>query len=217
VTVTVTAIAPETATATETATETAPRLNARARQALYAFFSRLFVRELDDEARAAVDGPLGRELLPEHHREGGPRPTRDELDADFAHITVVDLVPYESFYRRDDGMVHAGGENPVARFLRDYGFEVDLAAARALAPDHLGIELEAMALLCGAEAEAEERPDPAYAAQIRRVERAFLDQHLLTWCPVYLFAVERAARTALYREAARAAMDFIAADAEALA
>lgn len=197
-------------------------MDAAARANLYGFFSRIFVRELGADGAELVLGPLGRELLPETHASAEPDALRDPaartatFDADFVHLTVVNVVPYASFYCRDDGMVHSGTANPVAEFLSSYGFEVDLGAARALSPDHVGVVFEALARLCEAEAEAEARPDPAYAARIREIQRGLLEAHLLGWAPVFFFAVERCAHTTLYAEAASVAMDFVASDHEAL-
>lgn len=191
---------------------------ARERQQLYAFFSRLFVRELGPEFRQVLDGALGRSLLPELF-EGeaatsglgwGGDPAI--YDADFVHLTVVDGVPYASFYQRPDGMIESGAANPLVGFLEQYGFEVDLGAARALSPDHLGVELEVMAVLCGKEAEAE----PDEAPRIRAVQRAFLAEQLLGWAPVYLNVVQRLAYTRLYAVGAAAALEFLLTDHEAL-
>lgn len=193
-------------------------LDAAARGRLYAFFSRLWVKELDLGFIDVLKGPLGRQLLPEFW--ASEEPPRLELeaerqatfDADFVHLTVVNLVPYESFFRRDDGMLESGAANPVAIFLRKYGFEVDLAAARSLAPDHLGIELEVLSVLCEHEREAVETGRLPYAQEVRAVQRQFLERHLLAWAPVYLFAARRTARTALYREGADATLQFLHAD-----
>lgn len=174
------------------------------RQTIYAFFSRLWAKEADAAFLEAVRGPLGRALL------GDVEPLAD-LDADFVHLTVVNLVPYESFFRRADGQLELGGANPVAEFFQRYGFEADLAAARSLAPDHLGIELELMSVLCAHEAAG----GPA-AADARRVQHELLTGHLLAWAPVYLLAARRNAHTALYREGADATLEFLLADAEAL-
>lgn len=197
-------------------------MEAHERSHLYGFFSRVFVRELDDDAVELVLGPLGQELLPELAKSEEVEVLVDRErrvavhDADFVHLTVVNVVPYASFYLRDDGMVASGSANPVAEFLRDFGFDVDLGAARSLSPDHIGIVLEAMSRLAEAEAEAEARPDPEYARTIRDIERTFLARYVLGWVPIYFFAVERAARTGLYREAARVATAFIAVDHEEL-
>ena len=197
-------------------------LDAAARGRLYAFFSRLWVRELAAAFTDIVAGPFGRELLPDFWASDEPKRLALEadrqatFDADFVHLTVVNLVPYESFFRREDGMVESGAVNPVATFLRKYGFEIDLASARSLAPDHLGIELEVLSVLCDKEREALEHGNGPYASVVRGVERDFLEQHLLTWAPVYLFAARRNARTTLYRDAADATLQFLHADFGAL-
>lgn len=196
--------------------------DATARGNLYGFFSRLFVRELDAAAVELLWSPLGQALLPAFSGSAEARLLSDKdarvrvFDADFAHVTIVNVVPYGSFYQRDDARVESGGHNPVSDWLLRYGFEVDLVPARALAQDHFGIVLEAMATLCAHEAEAEARPDPAYAAHIRGLQRAFLREHVLSWAPVYLYAVERVAYTGLYREAAQVCMSWLGADFQAL-
>ena len=197
-------------------------LNAQSRANLYAFFSRLFARELDDDAVEMLWGPLGHALLPRFTESDEITILRDAdrriatFDADYVHITVVNVVPYASFYLRDDARVQAGLENPITDFLKRYGFEVDLIAARALAQDHIGIVLEAMSVLCNHEAQAEENGEPDYAAHIRGIQREFLRTHVLPWVPVYLFAVERCAHTLLYREAADVVMNLIGDDHQAL-
>lgn len=194
-----------------------------ARARLYAFFSRLFAREVDDAFAAAVTGELGRALLPDFSDSAeaaaisAPGGDRTPFDADFAHLTVVNLVPYESFFRRDDAMIESGSVNPVAVFYRRYGFEADLEAGRSISPDHLGIELEFMATICEREAAAEASGEAGYAARIREVGQEFLRDHLLRWAPIYLLAAQRNARTELYRDGADAALHFLLSDHEALA
>ena len=194
-------------------------MDAAARARLYAFLSRLFVLEVDDAFAEVLRGDQGRALLPSFAASKDfdalfPRERRvATFDADFAHLTMVNLVPYESFYRREDAMIESGGANPLTVFLRKYGFEADLHTARALSPDHLGIELELMATLCAKEADAQ---TPKDAEQIRRVQREFLQEHLLAWAPIYLLAARRTAKTALYRDGADAALHFVHADLEEL-
>jgi putative dimethyl sulfoxide reductase chaperone len=198
-------------------------LDAAARGRFYGFFSRLWVKELDAELVAALKGPLGRELLPAFWSSDEPKLLEDEakrqgaFDADFVHLTVVNLVPYESFFRREDGMLESGAVNPVVQFLGKYGLSVDLGKARSLAPDHLGIELEVESVLCEQERQAEGEGRADHVVSARAVQRDFLGEHLLFWAPIYLLAAQRNARTALYREAAEATLDFLLADFEALA
>jgi TorA maturation chaperone TorD len=117
------------------------------------------------------------------------------------------VVPYESFYRRDDAMVESGAANPLSSFLTKYGFEADLGTARSLSPDHLGIELELMATLC---------QDEAARTEARRVQRELLEEHLLGWAPIYLLAVKRNAHTALYRDGAEGLLHLLHQHHEAL-
>lgn len=191
----------------------------RARARLYTFFSRLWVKELDDTFVEVLRGEQGRAVLPAFASSPEvdlltPAARREAtFDVDFAHLTMVNVVPYESFYRREDAMIESGSANPLATFLTKYGFEADLAAARSLSPDHLGIELELMAVLCGKEADAERAE---VARQVRRVELELLTEHLLSWAPVYLLAAKRNARTTLYGEGADALLHFLHQDHEAL-
>ena len=183
---------------------------------LYAFFSRLWVRELDAPARAMVAGGLGQALLPRFAMspelpvmaEGDDHACVSTFDTDFVHLTVVNVIPYASFYRSDKGLVESGGVNPLSKFYEQCGFEADLSAARALAPDHIGIVLEVLARLCTAEAEAADRA--LYAAQIRSLQQQMLTEHVLDWAPLYLHAVRRCAHTVLYAEAAEVTLDFLA-------
>jgi TorA maturation chaperone TorD len=191
-------------------------VEARARQRCLSFCSRLFVRELDAAAWEQVESPLGRELLGLTVHEARSPAEPAAHDADFAHLTVVNLVPHGSFYMRDDARVEAGGANPVNDFYLAHGFEVDLGVARAIAGDHLGIELELLAHLAGHEADALQRGDQAYAVRVREVQRLFLEEHVLPWAPLYLFAVERCAHTPLYRAAARTTLQLLCGEHEAL-
>lgn len=183
-------------------------MTALERQRLYAFFSRLWVLEVDPVFLEQLRGPFGKALLDASTYEG--------LAEDFAHLTIVNLVPYESFYRREDGMIEAGAANPAVEFFKKYGFEVDLGAARSLAPDHLGIELELLAAMCQAEHEAQLHGNAPAVSAVRRAQREFLADHVLTWAPTYLFAVQRNARTEVYGKGADATLQFLCADFEAL-
>lgn len=185
-----------------------------AAQGLYTFFARLFLREVDAPFAAALAGDVGRALLPGFAASDEPARLGTSVFAeDFAHLTVVDAVPYASFYLRPDAAIEAGTDNPAVAFLRAYGFEADLAVARAVAADHLGLLLELAARLCAVEAGG---GDPAARASARAVRRALLADHLLPWAPVYLLAVRRVAATRLYREGAEVLLDWLLQDHAAL-
>lgn len=180
------------------------------------------MREVDDTFADVLRGDFTRALLPEFSasdevpRLASADARAQAFDPDFVNLTVVSVVPYESFYRRDDAMVESGRANPLADFLVRLGFEVDLGAARSLSMDHVGIELELMAALAQKEADAQAVGDAGYLAKVRGFERAFLEEHLLRWAPLYFLAVTRNAKTLLYRDGADAALQFLLSDHEAL-
>ncbi|MEF3192381.1 MAG: molecular chaperone TorD family protein [Campylobacterales bacterium] len=194
-----------------------------ARQNLYAFFSRLFIHEIDDAFADFLNKEMARELLPKFAASAEELEVLSDKEkreahfhSDYAHLTMVNLVPYESFYRRDDAMIESGFANPVVQFYQKYGFEVDLEAARALSPDHLGIELEFMAALIGKEYEARQEGQLEYADHIQKIELLFLDEHLMRWAIHYLLAVADNAKTVLYAEGAKALLEFLLTDYEHL-
>jgi TorA maturation chaperone TorD len=54
-----------------------------------------------------------------------------------------------------------------------------------------------------------------YAAALHAAGRDFLEHQVLPWAPIYLLAVQRGARTLLYREGAEALLDLLLADRDA--
>lgn len=73
----------------------------------------------------------------------------------------------------------------MAQFYRSTGF----SPAAGLSPDHVSDELELMAFLCGAEADAWEDGLSETAQQMRERQRSFLQMHLLRWLPALNEAV----------------------------
>lgn len=195
----------------------------KARHNIYGLLSRILMQEADvalvdliknDEAVASffpnfAQWPLIREMESAELVE-------KVLAVDYATTFFIYLIPYESFYTREDGMINSGGENPVAEFYSAYGFEIDLGKARSLSPDHIGIELEFMAVLVAKEIEALHNGDEAYATVIMEVQKRFLEEHLLRWAPMFLPALAEEAETPLYRDAAAVALDMILSDHEYL-
>jgi len=138
------------------------------------------------------------------------------LNVDFTNLFVLHLIPYESFYMREDQMLETGGANPVLQFYNTYDFRVQLEKARSVSPDHIGIELEFMYMLASSEYKALESGDEAVACEIAKIERDFLRDHLLQWTPMFLQNVKAEAGTPLYFDAASLALEFMLNDYEYL-
>ena len=134
------------------------------------------------------------------------------LNPDFANLSLLHLIPYETFYTRDDQMIETGGANPVTDMYSAYDFMVDFAAARVVSADHIGVELEFMHHLCEAQIKAMNENDGEAVDELLKVEHTFLDKHLIRWAPMYLLNMKHESRTPLYYDAADMAMEFILSD-----
>jgi TorA maturation chaperone TorD len=138
------------------------------------------------------------------------------LNVDFTNLLLLHLIPYESFYTREDQMLETGGENPIQKIYNDFDFRVELDKARVMAGDHIAVELEFMYKLC--EAQSKALKDEAYevAGEIAELEYHFLQEHLLEWTPMFLLNMKNEAGTALYFDVADLALEFILSDFEYL-
>ena len=138
------------------------------------------------------------------------------LNVDFTNLFLLHLIPYESFYMREDQMMETGGDNPVQAIFNAFEFNVRLDKARVMAADHIGIELEFMYELCRAELKALEEGDTALATQLSQLQHGFMQDHLVEWAPMYLINVKNEAGTAFYFDLADFALEFILSDFEYL-
>ena len=121
----------------------------------------------------------------------------DQVQGEYTRLFIngypqLPCPPYESAYREKTLLGQATGT--VHDMYRQWGLEVNGALA-----DHVGAELEFMAFLAGLPAE-----DEICAAQ-----RAFLDDHLLTWLPRFAADVQQHARLGFYRALGRALVSFL--------
>lgn len=197
--------------------------NLQARSNIYALLSRILMQELDDEmlqtikqdetildflpnlkAWEALNTLENSVLLNEH------------FNPDFINVSLLHLIPYETFYVREDQMVETGGANPVTDIYSAYDFMVDFEVARVVSTDHIGVELEFMHHLCEAQIRAELDNDSDAALELKEVQLEFLNKHLLQWAPLYLLNVKYEARTPLYSDAADMAIEFLLSDNEYL-
>lgn len=191
------------------------------RIALYALISRLMMIEVDKEFidNIEVDNDI-LDLFPNYKSWS----KRESLDAkklineyynvDFTNLFLMHLVPYESFYTRDDQMIESGGENPVVDLYNALDFRVELDAARVVSADHIGIELEFMYMLCSAQLKAFELNDMEGVCELLKIEQGFLKDHLLEWAPLFLINMKRESRTPLYHDGAELTLEFLLSDYE---
>ncbi len=198
-------------------------VNQQSRINFYALLSRLLMVEVDLDFLETIEKDENiLAFFPNYEKWDKRKKLSKEdllnqyLNVDFTNLFLLHMIPYESFYAREDQMMETGGENPVLQFFNRYDFRVDLEKARAVSVDHIGIEFEFMYKLCEAEKKALEDGDKEAACEIAKVQKEFLEKHLLVWAPMYLLNMRSESGTALYFDLADVALEFILSDYEYL-
>jgi TorA maturation chaperone TorD len=197
--------------------------NQHSRVNLYALLSRLLMLEVDKELLQTIENDENIMAFFPNFQKWDKRKNLSKedllnqyLNVDFTNLFLLHMIPYESFYTREDQMMETGGENPVLQFFNKHDFRVDLSIARAVSVDHIGIEMEFMYKLCEAELKALEDDDKEAACEIAKIQKEFLEKHLLVWAPMFLLNMKSESATALYFDLADLALEFILSDYEYL-
>jgi len=103
--------------------------------------------------------------------------------------------PWESVYTSHKQLMMQEAAVAAGRAYAEYGLAVDQTAVM---PDHIGAELNFLAVVYGASAE-----DAVAQAESARTGLAFLNDHLRKWVPQFTVDMEAAAETDLYAALAR--------------
>lgn len=112
----------------------------------------------------------------------------DEAAANFYTLFGMNVFPYQSVFLDPEGLMNGIETERVRASYRRMGFVADEANEPA---DHLAHELDALAFLCQAEAEAWEDGRSDMAAYAQQLQARFLDEHLLRWLPAFSATVRR--------------------------
>jgi len=191
------------------------------RISLYALVSRLMMTEADEAFLKSIESNKDiLELFPnykewEKRKEFNNSILKERyLDVDFTNLSLLHLVPYESFYTRDDQMIESGGDNPLLEIYDTLDFKVKLEEARVVSPDHIGVELEFMYVLCDAMKKAFVAEDKDAVKEFLYIQKGFLRDHLLNWAPMYLINMKKESRTPLYHDGAELTLEFMLSDYE---
>lgn len=195
----------------------------KARSNIYALLSRVLMQELDNDTLDMIlnDKEI-REFFPSLddweilRKKDNKTLLEQHLNVDFANISLLHLVPYETFYTREDQMIETGGANPVTDIYHEYDYVVDYEKARVVSSDHIGVELEFMHYLVEIEMNALKANDEEAVKHIQFAQKTFLNKHLLKWAPMYLINVKYESRTPIYYDVAEMCLEFILADNEYL-
>lgn len=191
------------------------------RIAIYALISRLMLVEVTEDFLNMIENDEDLLAFFPNYKEWSKRKEMSQKElieqfynVDFTNLFLMHLVPYESFYTRDDQMIESGGDNPIVELYNELDFRVQLDEARVVSADHIGVELEFMYMLCSAMKKALEADDEAGVCELLQVQRAFLKEHLLEWAPLFLINAKKESRTPLYHDGAELTLEFMLSDYE---
>ncbi|MBI3970254.1 MAG: molecular chaperone TorD family protein [Chloroflexi bacterium] len=123
-----------------------------------------------------------------------PLSLAEEHTALFARRVLVP--PHGTVYGAGLGSVRTQDLARVASFYEAFGFRV--SQVRAELADHVSVELEFTAALCGKEAYARAQGWPARAARVARARRLFLEEHLAPWFPKFSARLAQHSRVGFY-------------------
>jgi len=191
------------------------------RIALYALISRLMMTEVDEKFLNVIENDAALLALFPNYKTWTKREefSTQELieqyyNVDFTNLFLMHLVPYESFYVRDDQMIDSGGGNPVIELYDALDFKVELDKARVVSGDHIGVELEFMYMLCTAQLKALEADDKEGICELFHIQKGFMKDHLLEWGSMFLINAKKESRTPLYHDGCELTLEFLLNDYE---
>jgi len=181
---------------------------ARARAALYGLVSRIFSGKPTAELLGALKG---REMLEslaafevvfdEGFLGGDVAAQADELAGEYAELflaTGSNIAPFESVFlpgwSEDKPQLWGEATAAVAKFYEEAGLELRSGQI----PDHVGLELEAMATLAECEAARREAGDAEGAGRLEGLQNRFCREHLIRWVPEFCKAVRERAGNGFY-------------------
>jgi TorA maturation chaperone TorD len=138
---------------------------------------------------------------------------RQDLAVEYARIFLAagtydgdTAVPYESVYTSEEGLLMQDSRDEVVYLYGSNGLKIDDAVL--IPEDHLGFELEFMALMCNRIALKLAQNDDT-VADVLETALAFIDKHLLNWVPLLQKRVEDFARRPFYPGLVQLTLGFI--------
>lgn len=195
------------------------------RSAVYAILSRSFLKEPDLELIRFLKIGKIREIfesldlsLGDDFMEKDEASLIEELSLEYARLFLtppMHLPPCESFYvgGLQDDMEHfepflqGKAADEVRTFYREHG--ILMPEETGVFPDHIGVELEALRLLCELESLAIESGHPDRVRQLRRITGNFLDEHPKRWMLLFSELILKKAEKPFYRVIAQLTRAFI--------
>lgn len=162
--------------------------------------------ELDDDLMSCGFNDMYRFLRRRHTG------TRQLLSADYTKLFLgtttyegLSAQPYASLFVGTDHRLMGSARNKVRAVYRDNG--VELSAGIDLPEDHLAFECEFLAIINERAADALRKGDAA--AELLRVEAAFIEECVLDWFPRFYALALKLVGTRFYRGVLRMTKGFL--------
>lgn len=144
----------------------------------YHLFGQLFLHGLTPELYPYLH------QMPELAQHLAPEPDFEEAAVVHQNLFGFNIHPHESIFLGEEGLLGGTVASAVQQTYIEIGYQT------AGEPDHIGRELEALAFLCAAEAEAWEDNIPHIAMQMQGKQLTLLHNHLLKWLWPFTKAVQ---------------------------
>ena len=204
-----------------------------ARAGLYRFLGGLYIMEVDEETLANMKQmqfptDCANEELAEAYR-GLEKAIADlnnedleDVAADYAktflaagEATGVAAFPYESIYTNKKREIGGRTEQETLALYALHGWEPSKDMFRTM-NDHIGLELEFMAVLCEEELLSCQTDNADRAAMSSRDQNEFLRKHL-KWAGAFCMDISKYAQTAFYQAVGKVTNVFLEQEREMLA
>jgi len=204
----------------------------RGRAKTYAFLSRLYRTEVDQEFLDTMHGMRFPAASGNHEVDEGNRliahymsniwaNTLTELAIDYVRVFIGHgndgysaAYPFESVYTSEKRLLMQEARDEVVACYRAHGLAKSPDWPEC--EDHVGLELEFMMTLAERAANALEAGDEDDAIESLQVQQAFLREHLCAWTPMLTADMRTLAQTDLYRGLAALTDGYLASDLELL-
>lgn len=112
----------------------------------------------------------------------------DDAAADHHQLFGLNVSPHAALFLDASGRLGGGVADEVRRRFARTGFQSNLSSEDA---DHLGHELGFLSFLAGAEGDAIDNGLKAETLRMQRLQRRFLDEHILWWLPAFTHTIRR--------------------------
>ena len=154
-----------------------------------------------EQAYGAAEGSLASFVRGLPSDEGALERVRFDLEAEFRALfqdaSASSVQPCESAYAEDPEASADSVRRAVSRAYAQAGFQVD--EGEDLPADHIGVELAFMARLVESRIAAIDEGEDERACELARVQRTFLDEHLVPCAIAFCAELAEHARSDFYR------------------